>query len=227
MTKKNYYQIWRTFNEFFLKLDVKPREWEDRIILFIGYLVQNKRQSSTIKSYVSAIKAVLKINGIKFNPDLYLLSSLTKACKLVNDKVHTKLPIHKGVLGLIIAQLPNMFANQPYLLLLYKAMFVTAYYGLLCVGELTAGSHPIKAKDVFIGSNKDKLMMVLRSSKTHDKSMKPQIIKIMGLGEKTLVTLGKNSTNQQHICPFRTIRKYIAVRKSFKTDYECFFVFRD
>ena len=47
-TRKNYYGIWKTFNEFFIKLDRKPASWEERLILFVGYLIERKRQLTTI-----------------------------------------------------------------------------------------------------------------------------------------------------------------------------------
>ena len=58
-TLKNYYNIWKIFNLFFIRLDVKPNNWEDRITLFAAYLIDLGRKSRTVKSYVSAIKAVL------------------------------------------------------------------------------------------------------------------------------------------------------------------------
>ena len=54
-------------------------------MLFVAYLVNEKRQSSTIKSYISAIKNVLHDDGVVLNQDTFLLNALTKACKLKND----------------------------------------------------------------------------------------------------------------------------------------------
>ena len=34
-TKKNYYAVWKIFNKFFVKLDCKPNNWEDRLTLFV------------------------------------------------------------------------------------------------------------------------------------------------------------------------------------------------
>ena len=62
-TREKYYGIWRTFNQFFIKLDRKPDSWEERLVLFIRYLIQDKKKSSTVKSYISAIKSVLKEDG--------------------------------------------------------------------------------------------------------------------------------------------------------------------
>ena len=67
---------------------------------------------------------------------------------------------------------------QPYLVKMYRALFVTAYFGLFRVGELTKSQHMVRACDVHIGTNKRKLMFILRSSKTHGEGDKPQVIKI-------------------------------------------------
>ena len=114
-TKKNYYSIWRSFNEFFIQLDVKPPTWEDRLILFVAYLVDSKKQSSTIKSYMSAVKAVLQDDGHYLNVDKMCLNSMTKACRLQNDRVHSRLPICKGLLHLILKGLETVFDSpQPF-----------------------------------------------------------------------------------------------------------------
>ena len=86
-TRKAYYGIWKSFNEFFDKLDVKPENWEDRLVLFVGYLISGKRKSSTIKSYISAIRAILREDAVELSENKYLLTSLTKACKYKNNAV--------------------------------------------------------------------------------------------------------------------------------------------
>ena len=76
-TKRNYYNVWHSFNKFYLRLDEKPMSWENRIILFIGYLIDQGRQSATIKSYVSALRVVLKQDKVKLQEDEFLITSLT------------------------------------------------------------------------------------------------------------------------------------------------------
>ena len=97
-TRRTYYTVWKIFSKFFIRLDVKPKSWEKRLVLFTGYLVDNKKQSSTIKSYLSAITAILEDEKIHLDEDKSLLSSLTRACRLKNDAFVRKLPISKGVL---------------------------------------------------------------------------------------------------------------------------------
>ena len=66
-TRRNYYTIWKLFNQFFLRLDKKLATWEECLVLFVGFLVNDKKQSATVKSYVSAIRAVLQEIGVKLS----------------------------------------------------------------------------------------------------------------------------------------------------------------
>ena len=224
-TRATYYCIWKCFNEFFIKLDRKPETWEERLVLFVAYLVEQKKKSTTINSYISAIKAVLKGDGMYINEDRFVLNSLIKACRFVNDQVRTRLPIKKKLLELLILKLEDMFSNQAYLML-YQAMFTTAYHGLFRIGEITLSPHVVKARDVHIGKNKEKLMFVLHTSKTHWKDEHPQIIKMKSL--KTTEDDDPRQKNKVHIsCPFRLLRLYLEMRGKRKDDIEQFFIFRD
>ena len=182
-TRRNYYSIWKTFNQFFIRLDVKPRTWEDRLILFVAYLIQGKKQSQTIKSYISAVKVVLRDDGVTINEDKFLFNSLTRACKLKHDRVRTRLPINKGMLHVLLRRTRDHFnrEGQRYLKHMYCALFATAYFGMFRVGELMSGGHPIRAVDVHIGKNKKKMLFILRSSKTHGECDKPQVVKIQNV----------------------------------------------
>ena len=139
-------------------------------------------KSTTIKSYVSAIKKFLVDDGYPWDDQKVLLGSLTKACKIVNDKVHTRLPIQYGLLELILFEIKRTYQlkGQNYLLTMYQALFALSYYGMMRVCEVTKvvqSNHVIKAEDVHSALNKDKLLLMLYSSKTHDASMRPQKIK--------------------------------------------------
>ena len=177
-TTKNYLSIWRKFNDFVISLDRKPDLWEDKATLFIGFLIDKGMQSTTIKSYISAIKKTLVMDGYDWNDDLVLVRSLAKTCRIINDVVCTRLPIHCGLLETILFEVQRYFAkgNQYYLEVLYKAMFALCYYGLMRVGEVSNSTHVLRAKSVHLAKNKDKLLLILYSSKTHDKSSRPQKI---------------------------------------------------
>ena len=129
-TRMNYYTFWKIFSNFLIKLDFHPNSWEDRLTLFVGHLINTNKQSSMVKCYISAIKAILKEDGFEISQDQYLLSSLVRACKLQNDQIKPRLPIKKGLLSIILHQIEKHYwaVNQPYLLVLYKAVFSTMYF---------------------------------------------------------------------------------------------------
>ena len=163
-TKNNYYTIWKAFNKFFLKLDVKPATWEERLVLYAGYLINDDKQSQMVRSYISAIWNILQDNGITINEDKFLITSLTKACRIHNDRVITRLPIQKGVLRLLLVSVEQFFeskSNQPYLSILYRALFTTMYFGMFRIGEVAWSPHAVNVKDVQVGENKDKMLFIL------------------------------------------------------------------
>ena len=120
--KWNYYTVWKLFSKFCLRLDVKPKSWEDRTTLFVGYSIENGKQSSTVRSYVSAVKNVLMDDGFDIKEDRFLISSLTKAYRITNDEVRTRLPIQRGLLIILLRQVQVKFADQPYLSILYQTL---------------------------------------------------------------------------------------------------------
>ena len=201
-----------------------PKTWEERTSLFVAFLIDKGMQSGTIRSYVSAIKKTLVLVDYPWNDKLIMLSSLTRACKLVNDRIQARLPIHCGLLELILFELQRYFTNrnQPYLEIMYKALFMLGYYGLMRVGELTASEHVVKAKNVHLATNKDKLLLILYSSKTHSTANRPQKIRIIANSSEK-----SGRYFHRHFCPFKVIGAYITIRGPYDSDKEQFFVFKD
>ena len=70
--------------------------WEDKLVLFSTHLVEKGVQSATIRSYCSAIKHILKVDGYVWNDNSVMLSMITRSCRLINDKVMIRLPIKKN-----------------------------------------------------------------------------------------------------------------------------------
>ena len=154
-----------------------------------------------------------------------MTNALTRACRIINDRVQTQSPIHCGLLELILFEINRFFdkRNKPYLKCLYKAVFALGYYGLLRVGELSRGIHVIKAKNIHLGINKDQILIVLYSSKTHDEGARPQKI-------KTVASRDEKSRNcvKRHFCLFPLLNNYFVVRGTeYDEDNKQFFIFRD
>ena len=129
---------------------------------------------------------------------------------------------------MIIDKLSRLFENQPYLKTLYQALFITTYFGLFRIGEmtLTPVGHAVKVEDVHVGRNKNKLMFILHTSKTHNRGSKPQIVKISALKTQQAVPPGVASRCFRY-CPFKLMQSFINCRKSQKSPNEQFFVFSD
>ena len=179
-------------------------------------MINENKKSTTVKSYISATKAVLLPINIEVKEDTCLLNSLTRACKLTKDKVTVRLPIQKDMLEVILQTTRIHFegAGQEYL---YTSLFVTAYYGLFRVGKLTMSRHAVKACNVHIGSNKNKLLFVLCSLKTLSEGDPPQLIKITNIGK----------SKKTHNCPFKLLRAYLDYRWGYLDESENFFFFYD
>ena len=150
-----------------MQLDKRPKLWEDRAMLFAATLIEQGIQSATLRSYISAIKAILTDDNYPWDDGKMLLRTLSRACRLTNDKLTVRLPIKSNLLEIILFEVKRHFQQQPYLSVLYQTLFVVAYYGLFHIGELASSTHPVKAKDVHIGTNKNKLLFMLYTSKTH------------------------------------------------------------
>ena len=87
------------------------------------------------------------------------------------------------------------------------------------------GIHVVAAKDMQIGTNKNKIMFMLRSLKTHWKNDKPQLIKISAL--KIEGNRNSQSKCNKLPCPFTALKKYFKIRGGYRTEQENFFVFSD
>ena len=182
-----------------------------------------------VRSYISAIKQTLIDDGYAWNDNIMLLSSLTRACKLVNDRVKPRFPISYSLLELILFELSRIFMGeasiqQPYLCIMYQAMFALGHYGLLRVGELTLGQHTAKAQHMHVATNKPKIKVVLYSSKMHGQGSLPQTIKII----TNFVDTNEKRISNRYFCPFDLMRKYMLVRdKNYVNNSEPLFIFRD
>ena len=216
-TKDNYHTVWTNFNQFVIQLDHIPATWEEKTCLYCGYLIKEGLKSSTIKSYVSAIKHKLTSDDYKWDDELVLLSTLTKACRIENDVVLTRLPIGMKFMEALIFELVRSPSKTEYQVQLYKTIFLTLYYGLMRIGEVTLSPHAVKARDVLLAQNQPGVMFKLYTSKTHGRQDRPQTILIQSamIKETSL------------FCPIQEITEYSRIRPCYRFDEEQYFVFQD
>ena len=109
---------------------------------------------------------------------------------------------------------------QPYLELLYKTMLLLSYYGMMRIGEISQSQHTLKARNIHIGNNKDKILIVLYMSKTHGRESHPQEICIS-------TNKSRSRADQSFFCPFNSVRQFAKLRGNYVSELEQFFVFRN
>ena len=102
---------------------------------------------------------------------------------------------------------------------MYRALFALGYYGLFRVGELTYSTHVVKACNVHVGINKQKILVIIYTSKSHSKANIPQKIKI---------TSNECQNERQELtCPFKLMREFISIQGNFHSFQEPLFIFID
>ena len=163
------------------------------------------------------------MDNYEWNENQVLLNTLTRACRVVNDRVRVRHLIHRNLLEVMLFELGRIFDTQPYLLTLYRAFFSLSYYGLFRVGELAKGDHPVKAKYINIALNKRKILLILSSSKTYNKESLPQKRKICELGAENY----QKAKSVAHFCPFQLASDFLRVRGHYSSINEQFFIFQD
>ena len=83
-TKHTYKQAWYNFNDFLICMDKMPDSWNDRICLFVPQLIVEKHPPPIIQSYVSAVKAILREEGVEIEDNSVALAALIHSAKHVN-----------------------------------------------------------------------------------------------------------------------------------------------
>lgn len=124
-TMEVYMVAWRAMNEFYCRLDNKPKPWEQRMSLFIAFMIKKRYEKATIQTYISGIKYVLRnILHVDVDDNAFRFTALIKAARYKNNKVALRMPIKLGLLNRMLEEVANVprFQNQPYLVALYRAM---------------------------------------------------------------------------------------------------------
>lgn len=213
-----YKTAWDAMNTFYCKLDKKPKPWEQRKALYIAYMIKNRYEKATIQTYIAGIKYILRnILHVDVDDNAFRFTALVKAAHYKNNKVNLRMPIKINLLNRILEEIPKIpwFANQPHLIALYRAMFVSAYYSLLRIGEMT-GKYAVQSKNVHLAKNKQKAQFRLWTSKTLKWGSWPDDIKIDGLHDcRRCYPQSKGKSNHEY-CPVHILFEYNRLREQTK-----------
>lgn len=216
-SQKMYHKIWTNFLAFLHDFKNLPQKWEDKMVMYAAHLGNIGEFSQTVALYMSAIRYKLRKDGLEIPDKNFEIASIIRTCKLKNDTVRYRCGLTKKMTEDLILALDKMFRKngQEYLFILYRAVFLTAYYGMFRIGELGHSEHVLKAADVKASANKTKFLLILRSSKTHGKGDHPHTVNVPQV-------VDVNFTNDM-FNPYSALRDFQAIRP--KADN--FFVLQD
>ena len=202
-TKASYQNAWQHFRKFhstyYPGSPVLPVTTE-QIAQFITVCHHRNLQPSTITSYLSAISYVHKIRGLVNPTDSFLISKLLHGLRR-NKQADKRLPLTIKHLQLITAYLKSSTNKYTYRLL--KAMFLTAFFGLLRAGEI---ARSVKSP-INVIQRRD-IEFAIEDSKVTSITLKMRNFKHSN-GRIARIPLGRQSTS--NICPVRALLRYLKI----------------
>ena len=179
----------------------------NHICLFLIHLANTGISHATIRTYLSAISFVHKLQG---SPDPSAAFIVTKTLQGIKNtqqastshpryKSSQRLPITKSILDQLLLALPYATpTHQEYIL--WRAIFLLAYHACLRAGELTLSTNPanvITLAQINITAHHIKIQF------NHYKHSQ---------GQTPLITLGAQP--QSLSCPVKAIQQYLNIRGS-------------
>ena len=172
------------------------------ITLFISCCVQLGYSPSTISTYVSGISFYHKIRNQPDPTSVFIVKKMIEGAKRAKTTCDVRSPITDSILRKILNILPNTCYTM-YETYLFKAAFLTAYYGLLRVSEITHTSplqahRPLALSDIHVENCLTAIQITIRFSKTCQRG--------------TPTTLRIPATNDPSFCCVSAMRKFLNKR---------------
>lgn len=156
-------------------------------------------KSTSITSMVSAISYIHNIKGYRNPTEAFLIKKLLRATKLTSHSDNRK-PITIPILKALLEAL-TLVTTTSTVLLLFRAMFLVAFFGLFRIGEITfsqRGSHNvIMRKNLELHKNKQSNSFAIIHLHSYKHS----------LGQRAKIALKQQQTPS--LCPVKALRKYL------------------
>ena len=195
-TLTTYRAVWHALTSFLHSVRLSPSLplSVDLLLLYIAHMYSTGFASSTISSHCSAIGFVHHINSLP-NPShhptvLRIIKRLTST-----NPPDIRMPITIGLLGKLLHCLRHTCSSS-YQILLFTAMFTTAFFAMLRISELTVtnlSSHVIMLNDVLV--DKDFIILTIKSFKH---SLCPASIRLL--------------PRSDYLCPVKALLSFMIVR---------------
>ena len=178
----------------------RPRTWpvpRSHVRAFLAFLASKQCSPSTASTYISAISF---IHNSKSWPDPtkdFTTTKMLKGFKRLYSRPDSRAPITLDHLQLIIFNIP-VVSNNPWETSLFKAAFLTCFFGLLRVSELSAPNKhspsPLLVEHISFDVNLC-LSLLITKSKT-DQFKKGHLIKL-------------HPTNHPVLCPCQALHNFL------------------
>ena len=207
-THKTYARGWEMFCRFqpcHQNVTHCPANASD-VRRFIGWLSVQNFAPATINTYVSAVGYYHKINGCSDPTHDFLVAKLLEGCRRSHPSRDCRQPISLLILKEICGSLPIVCSSQ-FEACMFKAVFLSAFFGLLRVGEFAADSkHKIQesvlsVSDVHFGHtdvNDPYVEVSLKHSK-NNQAGPPQVIYL-------------KHSNIPGLCPVTALKEFLQIR---------------
>ena len=171
------------------------------VALFIAHLYSKTLQHTTIRTYISAISFIHKIQGLEDPTVSFLVSKALQGITKMNR--HTKtplLPITKVEMGLILLEIP-FATNNIYDQKMYRALFLLTFHACLRAGEVVHSNkkcHTLQLNQIKPEHTSHGLTYSISFETYKHSSGRLPCIQITPTGDKD--------------CPVKILRKFLAIR---------------
>ncbi len=179
-TWKQYSAAWNHFTAFLAKLDEPVFSWEDRLMLFVVHMVEECKSPATIRSHLTGIRYLMRLEGIELQSNNFLYNVILKVCNKLRAEsgmIYVRIPLTECLTKKLVAAIQR-FPMSSYDKLLYSAVICTAYYGLFRIGEVIDSQHAMRLENMQINPRTLGVKIKVTSSKTMRPGDLPWTVKI-------------------------------------------------
>jgi hypothetical protein len=208
---KTYNRAWVLFLEFAELFHVLQRGRLSlpvsvaNLSLYVSFLDHKGLAPTTISTYTSAISFRHKLAGVPDPTSAFVIQKLLQATRFNKRAMDTRLPITEDLLEKLCSASKSTLVNA-YKGQLFRTMMITAFWGFMRVGEITAPTNSpdqaLQTSDLSFSSDgsKQQATIVLRKFK-HHRGGDPVYVKM---------------ESYQHIviCPVRSLITYLQCKQS-------------
>ena len=167
---------------------------------------------ASIISYVCAISYVHKFRSLYDPTSSFIVQRLLAAVNKVSPQSDTRLPITLHILSDLVSALQHINIG-PYYIVLLRAMFLVAFYGLFRIGEITAESDSQVVLRFGQWSFHNEHAIIIMTNFKHNAGRQPfQIVLTKQI--------------DLNLCPVRALVQYISFRGTSQGPLFCFPGFR-